>query len=189
MRPKPVWQMQSRKETIMKVKMLIAVCLAALCAAYAQAQEPKLPKNVKNTKVYDLGKNLVSIPNFGEKNLIIFFLDPDNFMQNNDFQNEFEAGGYGTGKDLFSFGIVNKYDSLIPMNWIVSQAKKRTANNGGTALVDIDGNLAKDWGLGDCNNMFVLLVVSKEGELVYCHKGKLSRADIDDFYKFIEAYK
>lgn len=31
--------------------------------------------------------------------------------------------------------------------------------------------------MGDCNNMFVLLLVSKEGDLVFMRKGPLSDAD------------
>ena len=40
-------------------------------------------------------------------------------------------------------------------------ARKRTEKNGATVIADPDRRLAKRWGLGDCNNMFVLLVVSK----------------------------
>ena len=173
----------------MKTKICMVLGLMVICAATAFAQEPKLPKKVSDVKVENLDEQLVSIPHFGEKNLIIFYMDPDRFMQNDAFTKEFEAQNKGKGDNLFSFGIVNKYDSALPIKWIRSGASKRTANNGGVALIDKSGDFQKKWGLGDCNNFFVLLVVSKEGELVYCHKGELSRSEIDDFYKFIEAYK
>lgn len=174
----------------MKAKFFMVMSLLALCSTGVFAQDdPKLPKKIQNVKALNLQDELVSIPNFGKKNLIIFYMDPDRFLQNDAFTKEFEAQDRGKGENLFSFGIVNKFDSSIPMKWIRSNAIKRTANNGGTALIDKDGDVQKKWGLGDCNNMFVLLVVSKEGELVYCKKGELSRKDIDDFYKFIEPYK
>ena len=167
-----------------------ALLTALVCGAGSvSAQDLKLPKKVSNVQVQSLDEQAVTIPHFGEKNLIIFYMDPDRHKQNDGFTKEFEAQERGKGENLFSFGIVNKYDSAIPLGWIRSGARNRTKNNGGTALIDVEGNVQTKWGLGDCNNMFVLLVVSKEGELVYCKKGELSRKDIDDFYKFIEDYK
>lgn len=189
MRPKPALQMQSRKETIMKVKMLIAVCLAALCTAYAQAQEPKLPKKVKNVEILTLDNKAATLPNFGKKNLLIFYIDPDKRKQNEAFTFEMEENHKAEGENLYGFGIINAADTAIPNGMLRYFAQKRTEKNGATVLTDENHIVSNAWGLGDCNNMFVLLVVSKEGELVYCHKGELSRADIEDFYKFIEAYK
>ena len=45
------------------------------------------------------------------------------------------------------------------------------------------------WGLGDCNNKFVLLFVTKEGELVFMRKGELSEADKEAFYKVLDQYR
>ena len=49
--------------------------------------------------------------------------------------------------------------------------------------------LSTAWALGDCNNQFVLMIVSKEGELVFLRKGELSDADKEAFYETIEKYK
>ncbi len=43
--------------------------------------------------------------------------------------------------------------------------------------------------MGDCNDSFVLMLVSKEGELVYVHKGELSEQDIEEFYSVIDKYR
>ena len=68
-------------------------------------------------------------------------------------------------------------------------ARKRTEKNGATVITDPDRTLAQKWGLGDCNNQFVLMIVSKEGELVFLRKGELSDADKEAFYETIEKYK
>ena len=44
-------------------------------------------------------------------------------------------------------------------------------------------------GAGRLNNQFVLMIVSKEGELVFLRKGELSDADKEAFYETIEKYK
>ena len=52
-----------------------------------------------------------------------------------------------------------------------------------------DRILSTAWALGDCNNQFVLMIVSKEGELVFLRKGVLSEADKQAFYATIDKYK
>ena len=78
---------------------------------------------------------------------------------------------------------------LIPNNMARMMARKRTESNGAIVLADESRTLSTAWGLGDCNNKFVLLLVSKEGELVFMRKGELSQADINEFYKVLENYK
>ena len=56
-------------------------------------------------------------------------------------------------------------------------------------LADQNRILSTAWALGDCNNQFVLMIVSKEGELVFLRKGELSDADKEAFYETIEKYK
>ena len=80
--------------------------------------------------------------------------------------------------------------SRCPPLWRTSpRTKKRTAKNGALVLADQDRILSTAWELGDCNNQFVLMIVSKEGELVFLRKGVLSEQDKADFYETIEKYK
>ena len=78
---------------------------------------------------------------------------------------------------------------MIPNGMARNMAKKRTEKNGALVLADQERVLSTAWGLGDCNNQFVLMSVSKEGELVFLRKGELSDADKEAFYETIEKYK
>ena len=78
---------------------------------------------------------------------------------------------------------------MIPNGMARSMAKKRTAKNGALVLADQDRILSKAWNLGDCNNQFVLMIVSKEGELVFLRKGELSEQDIEAFYEAVALYR
>lgn len=171
------------------MKFYAVLAVLTLCSVSLFAQEPKLPKKVNNVKILDLDGNAASLPNFGKKNLMIFYIDPEKHKQNEAFTIEMEENHKAEGDNLYGFGIINAADAWYPNKVIRSMARKRTEKNGATVLADQDHTLRDAWGLGDCNDAFVLLVVSKEGELVYCKKGELSRKDIDDFYKFIEPYK
>ena len=78
---------------------------------------------------------------------------------------------------------------MVPNGMARSMAKKRTSKNGAVVLADEDRILSTAWGLGDCNNQFVLLLVSKNGELVFVRKGELSEKDKEAFYEVLDKYR
>lgn len=172
----------------MKTNTIAMLAGCTLMAAAAAAQD--LPRKVQNVEVLDLDGKPVRLPRFGEKNLLIFYVDPDRHKQNEEFTLDMERNHRVEGDNLYGFGIMNLKDApMIPNGMARSMAKKRTAENGATVLADQERILSRAWGLGDCNNQFVLLLVSKEGELVFLRKGVLSKEDIAAFYKAVEPYR
>lgn len=172
----------------MKMNVIVMMAAFALTASVASAQE--LPRKVENVEVLDLDGKPAKLPCFGEKNLMIFYVDPDRHKQNEDFTIELEENGRAASDKIHGFGVMNLKDApMVPNGMARNMAKKRTAKNGATVLADENRNLSTAWGLGDCNNQFVLMIVSKEGELVFLRKGILSEADKEAFYKTIEQYK
>lgn len=173
----------------MKIKSILTIATAVLLAGTtARAQE--LPRPVSNVEVLDLEGNKTKLPYFGEKNLMIFYVDPDRHKQNHEFTVTLEENHRAEGDNLVGFGVMNLKDApMIPNGMARSMARKRTAKNGATVLADQNRILSTAWGLGDCNNQFVLMLVSKEGELVFLRKGILSEEDIEEFYRVIEQYK
>ena len=179
---------------IMKKQLLIL--LFALTAYTASAQNDlknqpmqPLPHKVENIELKDLHNNPMKLPFFGEKNIIFFYIDPDRPKQNEEFTYEMERRHTATGPNIDGFGVLNLKDTMLPNAIIRSMARGRTEKNNAIVLADDNRNLARAWGLGDCNNCFVLIVVSKEGELIYCKKGELTPEEQDEFFEFIEAYR
>lgn len=172
----------------MNMKTFAVLIAFAFAAAAVQAQE--LPRKVPNVEVLDLNGNPTKLPHWGEKNLMIFYVDPDRHRQNHEFTVELEQNHRAEGENLYGFGIMNLKDApLIPNGMARSMAKKRTETNGALVLADEERILSKAWNLGDCNNQFVLILVSKEGELVFLRKGELSAQDIEAFYKAVALYR
>lgn len=173
------------------MKMKLVMMLAAvftLQASVAPAQE--LPRKVSNVELLDLDGKPAALPHWGEKNLMIFYVDPDRHKQNEDFTIELEENHRASGDNIYGFGVMNLKDApMVPNGMARSMAKKRTAQNGATVLADQDHVLSEAWGLGDCNNQFVLMLVSREGELVFLRKGLLSEADKEAFYQTVEKYR
>ena len=67
----------------MKMKVIAMLAALSLTASAAAAQE--LPRKVNNVEVLDLDGKPTKLPYWGEKNLMIFYVDPDRHKQNNDF--------------------------------------------------------------------------------------------------------
>lgn len=172
----------------MKIKFW-TLLLPLLCSVIVVSAQ-SLPRKVSNVEVLDVDGKPAKLPHWGEKNLLIFYVDPDRHKQNEDFTVDMEKNHRVEGDNLFCFGVMNLNDApMIPNGIARNMARKRTAANGGTVLADQGSILRDTWKLGDCNNLFTLLLVSKEGELVFMRKGVLSEADIEEFYKVVQAYR
>lgn len=169
-----------------KIVMTLAICL--LSAATLAAQE--LPRKVANVTVLDLEGKPTKLPYYGEKALMIFYVDPDRHKQNQEFTEELERNHRAESENIYGFGVMNLKDApMVPNGMARNMARKRTEKNGATVLADQDRILSQAWGLGDCNNQFTLLLVSKEGELVFMRKGILSEADKEAFYEALDKLK
>ena len=129
------------------------------------------------------------LPWFGEKHILVFYVDPDRHKQNDDFTHEIEHNHAAQGENIEGIGILNLKDTILPNGIVRTIARKRTEKNGATILADTDHSLAKAWGLGDCNNQFVLMLVSRDGEMLYLRKGELTEEDKAEFYRVVTQYR
>jgi len=163
--------------------------MLAACAFVASAVAQELPRKVSNVELLDLKKNAVQLPYYGEKNLMIFYVDPDARKQNEAFTYELEETHRAESPEIYGFGIINAKDTWYPNGTIRMFARKRTAKNGALVLMDDNRILPANWEIGDCDNQFVLLFVNKAGELVFMRKGELTEQDKQEFYKVIDQYK
>ena len=159
----------------MKIRTIMMLAAVALAAPTVRAQE--LPRKVENVEVLDLDGEPARLPHFGEKHLMIFYVDPDRHKQNEDFTVELEQNHRAESDNIYGFGVMNLKDApMVPNGMARNMARKRTAKNGATVL-------------GDCNNKFVLMFVTKEGELVFLRKGELTEADKEAFYEVLDQYR
>ena len=174
------------------MKKIFLLLAAMFVATSVEAQELSLPRKVENLTIKDIAGNSVTLPEFGEKNLLIFYVDPDSYLKggaNKKLSDELEENGLAAGPAIRGFGVMNFPDTGLPKNMVRNMARKRAEKNGATILDDDQQLLKKQWGLGDCNNKFVIMIVSKEGELVYCAKDDLDAAGIEAFYKIVDKYR
>lgn len=173
----------------MKKGFILAI-VAVLFAVSAQAQT--LPRKVENVTIKDLYGNPTSLPHYGEKNLLIFYVDPDAYLalnKNNKFAEELEANGRAAGPGIYGFGILNFPDTFLPKEMLRKICRKRVEKNGATIIDDSEHIFKNAWNLGNCNQKFMLLIVSKSGELVYVLKDEVTPEGKEEFYRIIEQYR
>lgn len=174
----------------MKLKSIILSIVALVAVSAISAQPLTEPRKVNNPQLTDLKKNPVNIPHWGEMNLLIFYADPDHPTQCADFCQDMEDNHRAAGDNIYGLGIVNLKDAPLLPNAIVRKiAYNRTKKNKAVILADDNRIVPTEWGLGDCNNKFTLILISKEGELIYFHKGEFTEEDEIEFYKTIDPYR
>ena len=169
------------------MKRVVFTLLGLMMALAVTAQENN--NKLQNVELKDLKKQPTMLPWWGEKHLLIFYVDPDRHKQNEDFTVEIEENHAAEGENIEGFGVLNLKDTMLPSGIVRTMARKRTEKNGATVLADTDRTLAKAWGLGDCNNQFVLMLVSKDGEMLFLRKGELTEEDKAEFYRVVKLYR
>lgn len=169
----------------------LLMALAAHSAPVSQpapAQDPAAA--LPALQVLDLKGNPTDMPGFGQKNLLIFYVDPDHPWQNDAFVRDMEANSRVSGDNLLCYGVLNLKDApLLPNSVVCRMTAKRTAKNHALVLADPDRRLATNWRLGNCNNKFTIFIVSREGRVVFLRKGEFTRDDMVEFYRVVQDYR
>ncbi|MCD8072984.1 MAG: YtfJ family protein [Alistipes sp.] len=162
-------------------KLFILLLLAAVPVLDAFAQLPLVT-------IRDSNDNPVPLPYFGEKHLLIFYVDPDHGNQNKEFTDYLEDN-HIISENMYCFGIINLKDApLLPNGVVRAAARKKEKKNDVIIYTDPDHLLRDAWQLGDVNNLFTIILISRDRELVWMKKGKLSKADQKEFFEVVGKY-
>lgn len=167
----------------------ISILLGLPGISYAQEQTAKVGTKVSQTSVRDSNNDPVELPYFGEKHLLIFYPDPDHASQNQEFTDYLEENQIDSD-NIYGFGVVNLKDApLYPNSLVRSIIRKKERKTGATIYTDPDHLLRDAWGLGEVNNLFTILFVTREGEIAFLKKGELTEQDQKEFFEVIEKYR
>ncbi len=153
---------------------VLALSLCALLGQSHDAQAAAVGEELKNSEVRDGNDKPATLPDFGERVLLILYTDPDVADQNDAFADLVKSAGLPQSH-FRSMGIANMKDAPMKPNWIIrSIVRGKIKKYNVTILTDPKHLLIDDWGLGDCNNKSVVLIVGKDKKLHFFEKGALS---------------
>jgi len=163
--------------------MTILVISVAATAVFALSKGTK----VSNVQIKDANDKPATIPHFGKKVLIVMYNDVDVADQNDPFANVVKDAKID-GKKLKAIGVANMKDAPWKPNSIIRHmVRKKIKQFPGTIiLTDPDYTLRNAWGLGNCNEKSVAIVVGKDKKVHYYKKGKLSAAESQEALAIIK---
>ena len=157
--------------------------------ANAQRQTAAVGKKVRQVEVRDSNDRSVKLPYFGKKHILIFYPDPDHAGQNSHFTDYLEEHQIDSD-NIYAFGVANMKDApLLPNAVIRTAIRSKERKTGATIYTDPAYLLRDAWGLGDVNNLFTIIFVTKDCEIAFLKKGKMTDSDIKEFYRVIEQYR
>ncbi|MBQ2418721.1 MAG: hypothetical protein II281_02815 [Alistipes sp.] len=154
--------------------------------------QAELPHKVSNVTIKTLRGEVADLPYFGEKNLFMFYIDPDTGLTGNKnykYSDVLEEKGVTNGPNMYGFGVLNLKDTALPKSIVRSMARHRTAKNNGFVMDDSNHVIRDAWQLGDCNNKFCFMIVTKEGELVFFQKEEMDKQAQVEFLDWVQQYR
>lgn len=108
-----------------------------------------------------------NIPYLGEKMLLLFYIDPDVSNINEPLFNALKDKNFSVLK-FCTIGVVNCKDTWIPNTIIRTKSRqKQVLNPKSIILLDKNNSLARGWGLGNCDNRSVVIVVGKDSKIKF----------------------
>ncbi|MEW6433362.1 MAG: YtfJ family protein [Myxococcota bacterium] len=120
----------------------------------------------------------IGLPGFGSKVLAIFYADADVADMNDPLADALMAANLDL-KRYAGIGVANLADSKAPNFIIKSVVRGKIEKYKSTILNDPDRLLAKAWGLGDCNNTSVVVIVGKDKKVAHVQRGEIRGKDIE----------
>ena len=173
----------------MKRSLIFAAALLFGVGAYAKGPNNIEGKTVPHVKIRDLQNLPIDLPFLGKAPLLLFYVDPDHAGQNSDFIAYLEEHQIG-GDKIQAYGIVNLKDApLLPNGVVRSMMRSKQKKTGAAMYTDVDCSLRDAWGMGDVNNLFVIIFVNKDRKVEFFRYGDFTEKDKADFWKVVNKYK
>jgi len=165
-------------------RLALAGLAFTLLMGIAPALAASVGSTLSNVNIRDANDAPATIPDLGSKVLAIFYSDPDVSDQNDPFADRLKAANLD--KSLYKgVGVANLKDTWLPSSVIRAVVRSKIEKYNATILTDPDHLLATAWGLGDCNEQSVVLIIDKHSVLQYMKKGALSASEIESGYQLV----
>lgn len=168
---------------------IMTLCLcAAIVAGTAALYAISVNQPISNLSIRDANDRPSSIPDFGSKVLTIFYNDAEASDLSDPMADALKAKKYPESKTR-GIGIANLKDSVAP-NWLIRKiVRSKIEKYNSTILTDVDQTLARSWGLGDCNNKSICIIIGKDSKVKYLKfmdkYHPATQADVDYVVKLV----
>ena len=140
--------------------------IIAFAAGVGSVNAAAVGQDVSNPQIKDVADNPATIPDFGTHVVGLFYSDTEASDLGDPMADAITAKKYD--KAVYrGLGIANLKDSIAPNFIIKSVIKGKIEKYKTTILTDVDLSLPNTWGLGDCNNKSVFVLIGKDKKIKY----------------------
>ena len=140
---------------------------------------------VKNIRIHDTRDNPAWLPDFGKKVLIIFYNDADVADQNDHTARALQRSRFP--REYYRpLGIGNLKDAPWKPNSIIRLIARRKEKKYRTTILTDPSHILRDaWGLGDCNDRSVCIIISHSGKILYLYHGMMPEEEIQKVLEIV----
>ncbi len=149
-----------------RVGVVLSVVVIALALIAGSACAAAVGQELSNPQIRDANDNPATIPNFGTHVIALTYADSSASDLGDPLNDAMKAKKYD--KNVYQgLGVANMKDSAVP-NWVIRKlVRNKIEKYKSTILTDADHTLAKAWGLGNCKDKSVFILIGKDKKVKY----------------------
>ena len=169
--------------------MVVVFGCAIIAFAAGSVNAASVGQVVDNPQIRDANDNPATIPDFGTHVVGLTYANTGAADLGDPLADAIKAKNYD--KAVYrGLGVANLKDSPIPNFLIRKIVRGKIEKYKATVLTDVDLTLPKAWGLGDCNDKSVFVIVGKDKKIKYLRytdkKTPWTPAEISSVIKLID---
>ena len=168
---------------------VLGCAIIAFTAGVGSVNAAAVGQVVSNPQIRDAEDNPATIPDFGTHVIGLTYSNVAAGDLGDPLSNAIKAKKYD--KTVYrGLGVANLKDSPLPNFIIRSKIRDKIKQYNAVILTDVDLALPKAWGLGDCNNKSVFVLIGKDKKIKYLRytdkKNPWTRAEVSSVLKMID---
>jgi hypothetical protein len=145
---------------------IIGCAIIAFATGLGSVNAASVGQAVSNPQIRDADDNPATIPDFGTHVIGLTYANVAASDLGDPLSDAIKAKNYN--KAVYrGMGVANLKDSPLPNFLIRSKIRDKIAQYNATILTDVDLALPKAWGLGDCNDKSVFILIGKDKKIKY----------------------
>lgn len=171
----------------------------AVTREFLYSVSPQNPYKVINPSIVTLTNDVSDLPDYGSRHMFLFYVDPESYVTesaNRALEKELKAdGAMGFEGRTYSpkiqgYAVLNLADTKLPSGLVRTVVRMVLGKNVPSLnYADNDHSLRNAWKLPDVNNKFVLMFITKDGDLVFYRESPMSPEDKELMYQTIALYR
>lgn len=171
----------------------------AVTREFLYSVSPENPYKVINPSIVTLTNDVSDLPDYGSRHMFLFYVDPESYVTesaNRALEKELKAdGAMGFEGRTYSpkiqgYAVLNLADTKLPSGLVRTVVRMVLGKNVPSLnYADNDHSLRNAWKLPDVNNKFVLMFITKDGDLVFYRESPMSPEDKELMYQTIALYR